>query len=174
MKIRKLLKSNQRGFTLIELLVAIAISGLIAGGITMIIFQVFDGNARTSNHMMAVSQVQNAGYWVSHDGQQAQNVEPEDPPDPDGFPFVLTWAEWDGTVNEVTYTIVGNDLQRSYSIGGGVPNQATVARHITSIEVVPRPFNGGKFTFTVTASVGTGSQVQNETRIYEVTPRPGV
>ncbi|MBE9515243.1 MAG: type II secretion system protein, partial [Chloroflexi bacterium] len=56
---------NQRGFTLIELLIAIAIVGLIAGGITAAISQVLTINTRSSNHMIAVRQVQQAGKEVS-------------------------------------------------------------------------------------------------------------
>ena len=54
---------NQKGFTFIELILAVAITGIITGGITMAITQLLIGNARTSNHMVAIRQVQNAGYW---------------------------------------------------------------------------------------------------------------
>ena len=160
---------------MIEMVIAIALTGIITGGITMSIFQVFDGNTRTSNHMTAVRQVQNAGYWVSHDAQQAQSVEPAADPDPDGFPLVLTWTEWDGTVNEVTYTLVSDELQRSHSIDGGVPNQAIVAEYIdTDPTKTNCEFTAGVLKLTVTVKVGTGSQVQSETRVYEITPRPNV
>ena len=70
----KRMNKDQKGFTLLEMLLAILIGSLIAGGITATIFQVVMGSARTNNHMIAVRQVQNAGYWVSHDAQMAQNV----------------------------------------------------------------------------------------------------
>jgi len=177
----RLIHNNQKGFTMIEVVLAIALTGIITGGITMSIFQVFDGNARTSNHMAVVRQVQNVGYWISHDVQQAQSVEPADP-DPDGFPLVLTWTEWDGTRNEVVYTLLVNDkLQREHYINYDPvtnPNPDTttfVAEYIDSIEVVPRPFtDGGVLTLRVTAKVGTGSQEASETRVYEITPRPSM
>jgi len=67
-----LINKNQRGVTLMGIIVAVAITGIIAGAATTTIFQVFSGNTRTSNHMTAVKQVQNAGYWISHDAQMAQ------------------------------------------------------------------------------------------------------
>lgn len=172
----RLIHNNQKGFTMIEVVLAIALTGIITGGITMSIFQVFTGNARTSNHMTAVRQVQNAGYWISHDAQMAQSVEPADP-DPDGFPLVLTWTEWDGTVNEVTYTLVGDELQRSHSIDGGAPNQAIVAEYVDSDPTKTNcdwDADKHKLKLTVTATLGTGSQEASETRVYEITPRPNV
>ncbi len=94
---------------------AIAVTAIITGGITMSIFQVFDGNTRSSNHMIAVRQVQNAGYWVSRDVQMARSVAPT--ADPDGFPVTLTWADWDtGDEYQVVYSVsvVDNKLQREH------------------------------------------------------------
>jgi len=164
---------------MIEVVLALALTGIITGGITMSIFQVFNLNARTSNHMIAVRQVQNAGYWISHDTQMAQSVVTDG--GATGFPLDVTWTEWDGTVNEVVYTLLVNDkLQREHYINydpvtNPDPDTTTfVAEYIDSIEVVPRPFTGGMLTLTVTAKVGTGSQVQSETRVYEVISRPSV
>jgi len=106
-----LIHKNERGFTLVELIIAIAITAIITTGVTMTIFQVFTGNARSSNHMIAVRQVQNAGYWVSHDAQMAQLVVTTGV---SGFPLILTWTDWDGTEHQVTYDIVnGDELKRS-------------------------------------------------------------
>ncbi len=168
---------NQRGFTLIELLIAVGITGIITAAITMSIFQVYAGNARTSNHMTAVRQVQNAGYWISHDAQMAESVEPEAAPDPDGFPLTLTWTDRNGDEHKVVYTLLAdNTLQRDhYTNYDPVTNPdpdatSVVARYIDSISC---QFAGGKLVFTVTASVGSGSHERSETRTYEVIPRPG-
>jgi prepilin-type N-terminal cleavage/methylation domain-containing protein len=150
------------GFTLIELVLAIAIAGIITGGITMTIFQVINGNIRTSNHMTAVRQVQNAGYWVSLDAQMAKEVGLGAT---SGFPLTLNWIDWDGMVHRVTYTLDGTELWRDYNGQLG-----PVAQFIN-----PDPaktscdWDGSVLTFTVTATV----QEQTETRIYEVIPRPG-
>jgi len=164
-----LVNKKQQGFTLIELMLAIALSGIITGAITATIFQLVDGSARTNNHMIAVREAQNAGYWVSHDTVMAQVVEPTPAPDPDGFPLVLTWAEWGSTdVHEVTYTLDGTELWRDYD-----GQQSPIAKFVESVEVSPRPYTGGKLTFEVTTTVGASSREQSETRIYEIVPRPG-
>jgi len=157
----RLMHRDQRGVTFVELMLAIALAGIVTAGITMTFAHVFSGSTRTSNHMTAVRQVQSAGYWVSQDALQAQNVTPD--AGPSGFPLTLTW-EWEGTTNEVTYELQGTNLLRDYNGQGTV-----IAQFIESIEVEPRPYYDGKLTFTVTATVGE----QSETRIYEVQPRPG-
>ena len=170
---------KQRGFTLIELMLAIAISGIITGGITTTIFQVVIGSARTNNHMTAVRHVQEAGYFVSRDVQMAQIVQLTPAPDPDGFPLTLTWTDWGSSeVHQVTYTLEDipdsdlTNLQRSYS--HGATETSIIAQFIDPTEKDGEPqtkcdFTDGKLTFTVTATVGG----QSETRVYEIVPRPG-
>jgi len=170
----KKVNKNQKGFTLIELIVVIAITGLIITAVTVTIFQLFSISARSDNHMLAVRQVQNAGYWISHDAQMAWSVEPADESvdEPDGtrFPLTLTWIDWDGTMNEITYALVGGELQRSHSISGNTET-SIVAQYIDSTQTICQ-FANGKLTLTVTATVG-GWQPASETRTYEVIPRPG-
>lgn len=108
-----LISKNQMGFTLLELLIALAITSVITGSTTMVIFQVFDGNARTSNHMEAVRQVQNAGYWVSRDAQMAQSIDiGNDPVTPELELVTLTWTEWNNTAHQITYKLQGAELWR--------------------------------------------------------------
>jgi prepilin-type N-terminal cleavage/methylation domain-containing protein len=176
----RLINKDQRGFTLTELILAICISAIITAFITLTIFQVITGSARTNNHMTAVRQAQSAGYWVSHDAMMAQSIAPP----AGGFPLTLTWTEWadggpNGDEHEVVYSLVDGasgglkSLQRSYSVNG-TTETSIVAQFIDPTEKDGEPqtkceFAGGKLTFKVTATVGK----QSETRTYEVMPRPG-
>ena len=68
------MKPGEKGFTLVELLISVAVTALIAVAAGSAIFQIFQSNDRNSDHMTAVRQVQNAGYWISRDAQRAQIV----------------------------------------------------------------------------------------------------
>jgi prepilin-type N-terminal cleavage/methylation domain-containing protein len=169
-RLRKVNK-NQAGFTLIEFVMALTISVIISGTITATIFQVVTGSGRTNNHMIAIRQAQEAGFEISRDVQQARVVTPT--ADPDGFPLVLTWTDWEGVTNTVTYKIEGTELHRKHDTGVDPGEWGCIAQYIN-----PDPaktycdFADGKLTFMVTVTVGSGSEEQNETRVYEVTPRP--
>jgi len=174
----KKLHKDQRGITLIELLIAILLTGLITGGITLTIFQVFNMNTRTSNRMTAVSQVEHSGKLVSEDILEAQNVTPGADA---GFPLTLTWTEVGEAANtyKVIYKLEDTSgptiLWREYYVNLALNSTTKVAEYIdpdeTSIDPdEPCSFpNCGAFTFEVTANVGG----QSETRVYEVKPRPG-
>ncbi len=86
------MKQLERGFTLIELLMVTAILGLIVNGATMSIYQVLKNTERNRNQMTAVSQVQNAGYWVSLDAQRAQTVDAEGLGG-GGMSIVVSWQQ---------------------------------------------------------------------------------
>jgi prepilin-type N-terminal cleavage/methylation domain-containing protein len=158
-----LIKTSQRGFSLIEVLIAITVTSLIGGAAVTSIFQVFNVNAVSSSHMTVARQVQNAGYWISHDTQIAQSVAPGVSL---GFPLVLSWTEWDATQHQVTYSLAGGQLQRDDGT-----NQTVVARYIdaSSTSCV---FTNDELVFTVTATLGTYPQEESETRVYRIFPRP--
>jgi len=166
----RLFHKNQLGFTLTELILAIAIAGIITGGITMTIFQVFSGSARTSNHMTAVRQVQNAGYWVSHDALMAQ-TEPiidDDLLTPAQEFLTLTWTDWETNYkHQVVYSFASNTVQRKHYLNDATSPDATLT--VSNISSASCSFANGELVFTVTATVGE----QTETRVYEVMPRPG-
>jgi len=173
--LRGLINKNQRGFTLIELLVALVITGLISTGITMTTFQVVRMNESISNHMIAITQVENAGYWITRDAKIAQSIVT------DTEALTLAWVGWeyqsDGNtyVNtyKVSYTHAGSDLWRHQEVTtydssghlvGTAPSQMLVAKYtaITPLMV------GNKLTVPITASFG---EIEEE-RTYEITPRP--
>ncbi len=171
-----LIHKDQRGITMIELTMALLITVIITAGITMTIFQVISGNARSNNHMIAVRQVQNAGYWVSHDVQMAQSVDTTDDPETTELELVtLTWTDWEtGDVHQVVYTLADNKLQRSSSVNDESPT-VTFAAEFVDPDNTSCAFDGDVLTLTITVTVGSGEpQEASETRIYEIMPRPSV
>ena len=167
----KRLHKDQRGLTIIELLVVIVLTALITTAITTTFFQVFNMNIHTTNHMSALSQVQQAGKLVSEDILEAQALDDN----PTGGEFLI--LSWNGTVpHEITYTLEDGELWRSESIGGNL----TTTRVAEYIDPDPTKTNCDwddvekVLIFTVTATVGEGTWgEESETRIYRVQPRPG-
>jgi prepilin-type N-terminal cleavage/methylation domain-containing protein len=171
----KRLHKDQRGLTIIELLVVIVLTGLITAAITTTFFQVFNMNARTANHMSALSQVQQAGKLVSEDILQAENATAVGGLDP---LLTLIWTEIEeGTQynHEIDYSVADGDLWRSESIDGGAPLMTRVAEYINpDLTKTSCHLEGNVVIFKVTATVGEGTWgEESETRIYRVQPRPG-
>lgn len=171
----RVIQRDQRGVALVELLIAILLAGIVTSGITMTIFQVFNMNSRTSNHMIAIRQVQHAGKQVSEDLLQAQHIDTEDnPATPELELLTLNWTDWDDGRHGIVYTLEdmpSGELKiiwREHYINLSPDSTTKVAEYID-----PDPYKtscawgSGAFNFTVTANVSG----QIETRIYEVTPR---
>ncbi len=160
---------NQRGFTLIEVLITLAITGLIAVSVVGTVFQMFDISARSSSRMIAIKQVQNAGYWISHDARMAQDVDTVDDPDTPEL-VTLTWTEWGSEdVNRVVYTIEDDRLQRSHFVNDEEAGEFIVAKNIN---INNCQYANGVLTLTITATIGTGSKEASETKEYEIMSRP--
>ena len=173
------LHCGKRGFTLIELLVVIAITGLIGTGITMSIFQVVKMNDSISCHMIAITQVENAGYWITRDALMAQSIIA------DAEALTLAWVGWEyqcasnRCVNtyEVCYEHTGTELCRhqtittdKYDSSGYLvettPSQNSMLVAENIIAITPS-MDGNKLTVSINASVG---EIE-EKRTYEITPR---
>jgi prepilin-type N-terminal cleavage/methylation domain-containing protein len=178
-RILRLLNKKQLGFTLIELLIVLGITTVVASATTATIFQILDGNVRSNNHMDAISSAQNAGCQISRDIEMAQIVEWTD--DDDGFPLTLIWNDWESDdQHQVVYSIVNNRLQREHSYNGS--SDIRVFEYILSTDPdtgelktylnKPEDEDDYMLSLTLTAIVGTGSQKQTETRVYEAIPRP--
>ena len=116
----RLLHKNQKGFTLIELLITVMIVAGIAVVTNAAIVQLVQSN-RTSNHMVAVRQVQQAGHRVSQDCIQAQDI--TNSTEDGGFPLTLSWTAWEsGELHEVVYDLTNCsggvcELQREETVG---------------------------------------------------------
>jgi prepilin-type N-terminal cleavage/methylation domain-containing protein len=184
----RLINKSQKGFTLIELILVIAIGSIIGGSVTVTMFQVFTGSARTNNHMIAVRQVQNAGYWVSYDVKMAQSapIIGDDLGTPAVEEFLtVTWSEWGGGgTHQVVYTLEDmpsggglKQLVRNHSVNG-TTDTGIIAQFVDvtvkdgKAQTRCEPADGA-LVFTVTATVGGGLGKETETRVYEIVPRPG-
>ena len=176
-----LINRNQKGLTLMEVLIALAITGIIVSTVTMVIFQVFDGEARANNQIEAISRAQDAGRYISQDAGMAQAVVRTE--DDDGFPLTLTWTEWeDNETHQIVYCIEDNKLKRVHSSDTG--DVSYIFEYIISSDpdtgelktFLNPPADEDDYTlsFTITAIVGVGSQQAIETRVYEAIPRPGI
>jgi type II secretory pathway pseudopilin PulG len=166
---------DQRGITIVELLVALTIIGFVASGVAMAISQMFSVHASATNRVTAIREVQNAGYWVSHDAHMAQSIIDEDDEETTGVEelLILSWIEWDGTMNKVTYTIVNGELIRTI-VKNGDTTVSMVAQFIKSSETSFVLDENKRFlTATLTAEVG-GFKQASETRVYEIIPRPSL
>lgn len=171
----KTIWKGQQGFSLIEILVAMVITALISTAITGAIFQVFASD-RVSNDIIAIRQVQTAGDWISVDALQAQNVDDTwGQPDDRGFPFTLTWTDWDNNDNKVEYDLIAmplpgtmKQLQRQQT-GTGGSSTRIVAQYLDDSESqISYNTSAVKVIFQITATVGE----QTASRVYEVKPRP--
>ena len=174
----KAIIKKQAGLTFIELLIALSLTGIITASSTMIVFQVFDGEARANNHLDAISRVQNAGREISRDASMAQVITLPEEGDADGLPLTMVWNEWDdNSEHQAEYFIEDNILKRTHYLDGE-ETETYNFEHIISIdpdtEEVVTFFDDDTFTFTLTASVGIGSQRISATREYRTAPRPSL
>jgi prepilin-type N-terminal cleavage/methylation domain-containing protein len=165
-------KYNRDGFTILEVLIAVAITGLLAAGLSVLISQLFNINANSRSHMTAIKQIEIAINRLSSDIQMAQIIEPYQ--NNNGFPLSLAWKDWDNTATEITYFMVGDELKRQVSLNGDAPLETVVASKIQSIQIntPPAGYSGREVSITISASVGS-YQSTVESRTFAVLPRPG-
>jgi len=161
----KRLHRGEKGFTLIELLIMLPIMALVVAAASATMIQVIN-SWRTGTHMLALRQVQTAGYWVSTDGLQAQSINTTDPT---GFPLELSWTTWDGTGYDVSYDLVGptDNLYKLQRSEGGT--STIVGQQLTNVTACS--WNGDVLIFNVTARAMGALGEQMETRTYEIKPR---
>ncbi len=127
---------GEKGFTLIELVIATAIIVVATGSASAAIFQIFRNTERNSNHMTAVCQVHNAGYWISRDAQMAQSVTTDNLEELDFL--VINWTEdvvGAPIYHTVTYSFedLGDSiykLKRNHSSTAGADKETLIAQYI--------------------------------------------
>jgi len=167
----RLLHKNQKGFTLIEVLITVMIVAGIGVVTSAAIGELVQSN-RTSNHMVAVRQVQQAGYSVNRDVVQAQDISVPDVNG--GFPFTLNWIDWvSGEAHEVVYNLTpaGELYQLKRNATAGANSTTTiVAQYMEPPGSTECSWNATErvLTLNITAKVG----LQTASRTYEIKARP--
>lgn len=153
---------SQRGTTLIELLGSMTISALIAGAAGVALFQILDTTGRNNDRFTALHEVDNTHYWVGKDARAAQSTDLTD-----GGPAVnsmtLSWVDGSAIPHSSFYTLVGNELRRSYD--GAV---LSLARNLSSIQ-----FSRSNQLITVSVVSSPGNPQNDEARSFYVYLRPG-
>ena len=86
------MRQNESGFTLPELAVVILLSAMIALAATVFTFHALRTSAQNEDRLTALSNVQNAGYWISRDASMADNVITDNLTSP--VILVLKWTDW--------------------------------------------------------------------------------
>jgi prepilin-type N-terminal cleavage/methylation domain-containing protein len=110
---------GQCGFTLVELLTAIAVTTVIAVGITSAGYQLIKMNTTSINRQTAVSRVESAANTMSRDAQMSQQVTVG------ANNIQLQWTQWDdvakiSTQMTVIYNSTGGNLTRKVNAGAAV------------------------------------------------------
>jgi hypothetical protein len=154
---------GQQGFGFIQLLIGLAISTILGTVITVSLWQTISIDGASNKHMLAVSQVENAVFYLNRDIQMSL-------PDESwisGFPLTLQASS-----SNITYSLVDSHdgtpvyLQRNKD---GVTT--IIARYVDSSPSLTSCFyTGGKFTVTITVTTG-GFMSATESRTLVVAPR---
>ena len=176
------MRNGEKGYTLIELIVATTIIATIAGAASITIFQIMKGTDINNTHMTAVSQVQNAGYWLSRDARMAQGVETDNLTAPDFI--VFNWREWDEENEEIFHTstyffedLTGGigKLKRSHWSSAGANSQTLIADHIyydpdDSEDTSQASYQAPLLTLQLTSLVEDAMEI----REYRIKHRPNI
>jgi len=163
---QELIKEKESGFTLIKVILSLALMGILGIGVTATILQVFDESAHAGTNTEVVQEVENAGYWLSHDCLMTQTLLTGNS---SGFPLELKWITWGDQVIHINYILADGKLERSMTINAGQPQYTKVAEHIDMDPLKTNcHYDDGVLTFTVTATKDSTSK----TRTYQVKIRP--
>ena len=173
MKLSRNSPGGQQGFTLIEVLVALVISAFIVLFIGYAISQVMFIGKQNTSLVTTQRQVQQVGFYLSRDGQQARIISIGNNPTGTGFPVICSWIDLNGATYQVTYSLSSlGVVSRSQTINGGT---AVVTNIATNISILPANTvfsltSPGVYNLKVTALIA-GKINASATREYEILQR---
>jgi hypothetical protein len=152
---------SQKGFSLIQMIIALTITTLLGTIITISLWQTITIDGASNKHMMAISQVENAMYYLNRDIQMSL------PAGISGFPLVLQSGG-----DTITYSLVSpHDGTPAYLQRNKNGVTQSVASYVnTDTNLTSCFYNSGKLTITITITTG-GFMSATESRTMVVTPR---
>ena len=161
------MKPGEKGFTVIELLLVVAITGVIIAPLTMATMTLLTNPQRTADQGTALCQVQNAGYWMSHDVQMARSVNSTEP---SGFPLILHIPVDTDENNDysIDYIFDGSKLKRQvYDSSHILISETLIAESIDTNNTTFSTVELGVYRLTVRAA----KDAAEVTRSYEINQR---
>jgi hypothetical protein len=162
---------------MIEMLVALTITAFILLFMSSTIIQLLVISKQNSSLITAQRQVQQVGFYLSRDAQQARTVKMGNSPAGTGFPVEYTWFDLDGYKHVVTFALSGSGVvSRSELVNGATTtfniasNISTSASETVFSKVLPLDPSDGGYNLKVTARI-TGKITAVETREYQILQR---
>lgn len=175
------MRLKEKGFATLEVLAALAIVAFLSSAAANTTFQVFRYTDRQNSHAVVVSQVQNAGHWLSRDVQLADSIV-VDSTNPDAF-IIMTWTEQNYDTSQTTrYSITyhfedlsGNvgKLMRTYWSSAGQNSELLLGKYISYNPADPVNTTSVSYTTpTLTMKVKAVFGASQETREFRISRRP--
>ncbi len=174
------MKRHESGISLLELVVVVALSATLTLIGTVFTFHAIRSSRATDSRLVTLTNVQNAGRWISQDAYMADDI------DTDNLTFpailLLRWTEWGyGVPNKyysATYSVdnitdnVGQ-INRRYQGSDGTDQTITLARNIYYNEADPENSTNVSYqTQVLSLQLAARQGAHNEVRKYQIFRRP--
>ncbi len=156
------------------IIVACAIIAGITNGLMITVFQLYKVSSASTNHVLAIREVQTAGHWITTDGRKATTIETTQ--DADGFPLTMSWSDPNDDQHEVVYTLsVGNGLQRQHYTNRTInPDpDATIfaAQYVDPSSTSCSITGNNELLVNITVAVDLDNTIYTEARTLRIFPR---